>query len=917
MALEHFKTQLLLLHSQQSTLDALGASFNDRFAVHFATTGSEALNTLGETPIHIIVSAQDLPGMSGIEALREAKKRSPDTLGILLAGDKGKGDVEALVGEQEVFQIVTGAVQPGVLLQIVENAARRVRMMTISESANDNEAARRPANVINSTGEHIIMETMENGASVITDATGSMSALNPAETDGKPNSRQREVDVLVLSKDQEFLDTIRACARGLHKVHHAITAQQAQEIVAHNKVGVLVTDAALAGKKVALLTERLRTYAPRLVAVVAGRREDGESMMDLINQGQVYRFLLKPVSPGRARLAIEASVRYHFEAPDKVFDAGKDTKFAAAPNAAIAAAANVPAQTAAKPVAKPKPVAVPEVAEDTLAKTDTFRFSASESLAVDALDAGARPSMPLVPAGIAALTLVALGAWYFLQGNQVDTETVTAVAGGKPAVVTDTPATATAPPMPATAANNAYLGPLDNARFARDTGRLLAPPGDNALEWYMEARLAAPNNVIVGDELAALVDQVLGMTESAMLENRMADVNAALQMVTLADPDNARLAFLSAQRDQQLLRSTLDEARAAIRGERFEDASRQLADAAQIPGADLAIVDQLASDLVAARSAQRVDEVLALANARLAAGQLTVPANDNARYFFALAASNAPGNAAARQGLLIVASKLVLNARAAIDSGDFAGAAALLNDARALDARSPELQATEQALQRSRELQAEATRRSAAARQSATEVNAVREAADARNPASSTATLTNKTAADAPAPAKPADKPPASVAPSAAGIERAATPAGLTAIPAAIDRTSSATNANLPDAAEPSPAAQSAPIASPVNEAKLAVIEQVAISQLTRRNYVAPAYPRSAQRRNISGWVDIAFTVLADGNVADIEIVNSLPSTVFNDSAQSAVEQWRFEPVVENGRGVAKRVAVRLSFNLE
>ena len=86
MSLEQFKKQVLLLHSEQSTLDTLSSGFNDRYTVHCATSGSEALNTLGEIQIDVIVSAQVLPGMSGLEALREAKKRSPETIGILLAG---------------------------------------------------------------------------------------------------------------------------------------------------------------------------------------------------------------------------------------------------------------------------------------------------------------------------------------------------------------------------------------------------------------------------------------------------------------------------------------------------------------------------------------------------------------------------------------------------------------------------------------------------------------------------------------------------------------------------------------------------------------------------------------------------------------------------------------------------------------
>ena len=91
VALDQYKTQVLLLHSEQSTLDSLSSGFSDRYTVHCATSGSEALNTLVETPINVIITAQQLPGMSGLEALREARKRSPETIGILLAGSGDEG----------------------------------------------------------------------------------------------------------------------------------------------------------------------------------------------------------------------------------------------------------------------------------------------------------------------------------------------------------------------------------------------------------------------------------------------------------------------------------------------------------------------------------------------------------------------------------------------------------------------------------------------------------------------------------------------------------------------------------------------------------------------------------------------------------------------------------------------------------
>ena len=346
MALDQYKTQVLLLHSEQSTLDRFSTGFDDRYTVHCATTGTEALITLGETPIHVIVSAQKLPGMSGAEALREAKKRSPETIGILLAGDSS----EALVGEKEVFQVIRGGVDPNDLRRLIDNATQQSRLVALAESANDTRA-----NPDEPVSEHIIMETSENGSSIITDATGQLPALDPKKVSPSTALGAATVDVLVITKDHEFLTTIKESARGVHKVHYANTLKQAEDAVRNNEVGVAVVDAAMVGENVEKLAEHLRNLRKRLVAIVAGRRDDGEMLMDLINRGKVYRFLLKPVSPGRARLAVEASVKHHLEAPDSAF---KTTGKAAAPKAPQQAKPQPAKAAPPKPAAsKPNPAA--------------------------------------------------------------------------------------------------------------------------------------------------------------------------------------------------------------------------------------------------------------------------------------------------------------------------------------------------------------------------------------------------------------------------------------------------------------------------------------------------------------------------------------------------------------------------------
>jgi TonB family protein len=904
VALDQYKTQVLLLHSEQSKLDKFSTGFDDRYTVHCATTGTEALVTLGETPIHVIVSAQKLPGMSGAEALREARKRSPETIGILLAGDSS----EALVGEKEVFQVIRGGVDPSELRRLIDNATQQSRLIALAESANDTRA-----NPDEPAAEHIIMETSENGSSIITDATGQLPTLDPKKVSPTAALGAATVDVLVITKDEEFLTTIRESSRGVHNVHYANTLKQAEEAVRKNKVGVAVVDAAMVGENVEKLAEHLRSLRKRLVAIVAGRRDDGEMLMDLINRGKVYRFLLKPVSPGRARLAVEASAKHHLEAPDSAF---KSTGKAAPPVAQKAKPQSQPPKAvpprpaAAKSAGKPAKA----VASITASKSDALAADGgnlddasltetmtgivstdSESLSKKKKDKEPKQKPDRTPAdageggetsssfspkmlGIGAVALVAIAAaGFWLFGSSEDSAVSKPQPAATASVSEDVPEPASAAAQPSADVDKL----LEEARLARDAGQIFNPPGNNAIELYATAVSAAPDNAFAAAELDATLDEALGMAETALLERRADGAAAALERVRQASPDHPRLAFLSAQVSQMQLRIYIDSARSAIREQRLEDASAAIADARALGIADDGEIDLVEQELQRARNERRVDEVLALAGQRLEQGALTSPGNDNARYYYQLALSNNPGNAAAQTGLTVVASKIVLQAREEIDGGRFSTAEALLAEARQLDPQSTELAASTKALTEARQrveddrLRAERERRAAAERQQAEKRAEEQRQAEQQRAAEAAA-----------ADASPADS----------------TPAEPEAAEAAESVAEDAAAQALAEVPEPVAVRDQAPVAA---------------STLTRMKYVAPRYPRSAERRNISGWVDVVFTVTTDGNVSDVEIVGSEPGDTFVDSATRAVEKWEFEPVVEDGQIVEKRAGVRMMFAIE
>jgi len=1026
VSLEQFKKQVLLLHSEQSTLDTLSSGFNDRYTVHCATSGSEALNTLGEIQIDVIVSAQTLPGMSGLEALREAKKRSPDTIGILLAGNAGEG-LEALVGDQEVFQVVRGRVTADSLKNLIDNATQQARLIALAESANDTTA-----NPDEPVGEHIVMETSENGSTIISDGTGRMPALNPEKISAAADVGARSVDVLVLTQDEEFLTTVQESARGLHNVIYANTISQADVAVRKNKVGVAVVDAAMVGANVEKLAMHLRSSSPRLVAIVAGRRDDGEMLMDLINRGKVYRFLLKPVSPGRSRLAIEASVKHHLEAPDSAFKIVGGTAAAAPTPAPTPAATPAP-----KPAPKPKPVAAPKpqpapvqkkpepakpkpaakapakpkaapVGKAKIESTSTIVPKRDEALShieeglsdafggadtsftetmtgivetvtknlipkrkdktaaaepsadssamgIEPVAAGSGGSLlgnpKLLGMGAVALIVVAgLGFWLFGGSDEAAIDST----AGEPVAEAPVPAAEesaleesvfeTEVVIPGTLGVDDLI---DEAQLATHAGQIFSPPGNNAIELYLSALEVAPGDPVAQRGLDEVIEQALGLAESAMLEGRVDDARAALQGIALASPDNTRLPFLNAQVTQMQLRNYMINARAAIRESRFEDAQTEITAAQVLIIPDRSEINVVEDELKEALGMQRVDDVIAQANASLEEGKLIAPSNDNARYYFELALSNDPGNTAASQGLVVIASKLVLQAREQIDLGNFDNAEALLSDARRLDSSSGELAASTAALsgardRRQQEIRAAADKAAAdraaaertaqeraAATLAATELAATElaaaelaaaEQADAdRRAAEDQAAAEQAITAQQASEELPVQQP---EEPVSQGVAEQATAEPVVEEPAAndvnagVDIAVAGAGDAVETAAEPVQAnvatqQQTAPAPSVINTSP------VAVSSLRRTRYVAPKYPRTAQRRGLSGWVDVMFTVDIDGTVTNISIRDSNPGDTFVNSASNAVEDWEFEPVIENGVAIQKRAAVRMMFAIE
>lgn len=100
---------MLFVDDEESNLKAFRSTFRRDMDVLLAHSGEEALKILDEQEIHVIVSDQRMPGMTGSEFLAIARERHPHVMRMLLTGF---ADLEAVVAAVNNGGIYAYATKP-------------------------------------------------------------------------------------------------------------------------------------------------------------------------------------------------------------------------------------------------------------------------------------------------------------------------------------------------------------------------------------------------------------------------------------------------------------------------------------------------------------------------------------------------------------------------------------------------------------------------------------------------------------------------------------------------------------------------------------------------------------------------------------------------------------------------------------
>lgn len=75
-------------------------------------------------------------------------------------------------------------------------------------------------------------------------------------------------------------------------------------------------------------------------------------------------------------------------------------------------------------------------------------------------------------------------------------------------------------------------------------------------------------------------------------------------------------------------------------------------------------------------------------------------------------------------------------------------------------------------------------------------------------------------------------------------------------------------------------------------------------------------YPAEARQKNISGFVLLKILVALNGAIEKVEVLESEPQGVFDQSATRSIKAWRFEPAIVKGELVAAWTQQKIKFEL-
>jgi DNA-binding NtrC family response regulator len=309
------RPRLLFVDDEQRVLNSMRIMFRRQFDLFLASHGAEALDIVRDKDIDVIVADHRMPKMTGVEVLSKVRALSPRTVRILLTGYADLDAVEGSINESEVFRFLTKPCAPQQLRETIELAAKLARETPVPAPESLTPGDTVEIILQSDTVTEVTQVSAQTAERTSTTAVIEQPrfAASPAATDASASRPKLAtgLGIVVFSMDNEVIDIVQKAVRGRLPVYTAGNIVQVVKYLTEHRPGVLVTDVSEDKATIQSMTARLKEHLPQLVTIAVSQHRDVLDMVWLINHGQIFRFLRKPLSAGRTAISLQAALQHH------------------------------------------------------------------------------------------------------------------------------------------------------------------------------------------------------------------------------------------------------------------------------------------------------------------------------------------------------------------------------------------------------------------------------------------------------------------------------------------------------------------------------------------------------------------------------------------------------------------------------
>jgi len=277
--------RLLFVDDEPRVLRALTSAFRRDYDVHVAASGLEALKILSQQTIDVLVSDQRMPHMTGDELLSKVCQQYPQVMRILLTGYVDKQAIINTINEGEIYRYLSKPWNVNVMRVVIAEAAY----------ASNHQLP---------TDKSIIKEQKT--------ATSKQIFTQKPSTSSDALAKEKTTMIL-MDKDQKVRNAIRGLSQRFgFSVYSVSSYMQAVRVFSlRPDVGVAIIGIAANTRETLEALNLFKQHRPDITVIVLTDYTDSHVAIDLINKGQVFRYLEKPVKPDQFERSLLAAIKRH------------------------------------------------------------------------------------------------------------------------------------------------------------------------------------------------------------------------------------------------------------------------------------------------------------------------------------------------------------------------------------------------------------------------------------------------------------------------------------------------------------------------------------------------------------------------------------------------------------------------------